>query len=112
MLKNATVYDVSVEANGQNFDCFLLTPPTVEALAEVANKECAPTEITEILSLPRAIVMPCNDEDEATTPIVIAGVTLGSIRVVPVNAYVQPAKRGRKPKPTATDADVSLSPPQ
>lgn len=100
MLKKTCVYDVSVLLNdNQELTCLLLTPPTIEALAEIAasNPE-TPTEISEALAFSRVVNLPAEDEDEALTEIVIAGATLGSIRVVPLAAYIQPPKRGRKPK--------------
>lgn len=106
MLKTAPVYDVSVLLNdNQELTCLLLTPPTVETLAEVAKLDPeTPTEIVEALAFSRVVNLPAEDEDEALTEIVIAGATLGSIRVVPLTAYLQPAKRGRKPKSAATEA--------
>lgn len=101
MLKAAPVYDVSVLLdNYQELTCLLLTPPTVETLAEVAKLDPkTPTEIVEALAFSRVVNLPAEDGSEAVTEIVIAGATLGSIHVAPLTAYIQPAKRGRKPKP-------------
>lgn len=101
MLKSVTVYDVSVLLNdSREFSCLLLSPPTVEALAEAVKlTEDAPAEIGEALSFFREINLPADDENEAITEITIAGAILGSIRVVPLRAYNQPAKRGPKKKP-------------
>lgn len=96
-LKSVTVYDVSVVLNGDTeMSCLLLTPPTVEALAEIAKEEDTPREIAEALSFFREIDLPAEDEDEAITEITIAGTVAGSIRVVPLPAFQQPAKRGPK----------------
>ena len=99
MLKIVNLFEVSVLLNdNQEFSCFLVSPPTVEALREAAETEEAPTEVIEALSFFRDIDLPAEDEDEAITKITIAGAVLGSIRVIPLTAYRQPAKRGPKPK--------------
>jgi hypothetical protein len=105
MLKAVTVFEVSVLLNdNQDFSCLLVSPPTVEALREAAEAEEAPTEVIEALSFFREIDLPADNEDEAITEITIAGAVLGSIRVVPLTAYRQPAKRGPKPKPADTES--------
>lgn len=98
MLKSVTVFDVSVLLNdSQEFSCLLLSPPTVEMLVEAVKlTEDAPAEIGEALSFFREINLPENDEDEAITEITIAGAILGSIRVAPLQAFSQPAKRSKK----------------
>ena len=111
MLKPVTVYEVSVLLNDdKEFSCLLVSPPTVEALREAAKTDEAPTEIVEALSFFRDIDLPAEDEDEATTEITIAGAVFGSIRVVPLTAYRQPAKRGPKSAADATDtADTAAT---
>lgn len=98
-LKSVTLYDVSVLLNNDTeMSCLLLTPPTVEALTAAAETEEAPREIIEALAFFREIDLPAEGEDEAVTEITIAGTVAGSIKVVPLQAYQQPAKRGPKKK--------------
>jgi len=106
-LKSVTVYDVSVLLNDNaELSCLLLTPPTVEALAAVAaGEEDTPREVVEALSFFREIELPAEGEDEAITEITIAGTVAGSIRVAPLQAYQQPAKRGPK-KPADSAAAI------
>lgn len=105
-LKSVTLYDVSVLLNNDTeMSCLLLTPPTVEALTAVAAEK-APREIIEALAFFREIDLPAEDEDEAVTEITIAGTIAGSIRVVPLQAYQQPAKRGPKKKGSDAPAET------
>jgi len=95
MLKSLTAYQVSVDLKDTDFSCFLLTPPTIEALAEIArsSKDTA-SDIIESLSLARTINLPGDGEDKADTTITVAGVELGTIRVETFTVYKQPVKRG------------------
>lgn len=104
-LKPVALYDVSVILGDAELSCYLVTPPTVEALAAVAEEQDdTPREIKEALAFFREIELPAEDEDEAITEITIAGTVAGSIRVVPLQAYRQPAKRKK-----SADADSAAT---
>lgn len=110
MLKQIEVYDVTVSLNdGSEMQCALLSKPDARTLTAVAV-ERKEMEISRVLALVKAIDVPALGDVGFDTAIQVADTIIGTISVATESAYVMPAKRGRKPKVSASADECACSP--
>jgi len=103
MLKSGVIYDVAITLNdGQKMNCLLLSKPDAPTLAAIAEAKSSDSELTEALAFAHDITVP-EDGDTEISEITVAGTLVGTVTIIPINAYVATPKRGRKPKPIVAE---------
>jgi hypothetical protein len=108
MLKTTEVYPVSVVLNdGQALCALLLSKPNSLTLCAVAAVINAPADFGGALALAHDIAVPALGEKAAETAIIVAGTSVGTVKVETQSAYGMPQKRGPK-KAAAVDPNAAV----
>jgi hypothetical protein len=96
MIQTCETYTVTVGLNdGQTMVCTLLSKPTVEALAAVAESQGLPADFGKVLLVLGSVEVPESETERTENAIQVAGVELGRIVIERGTAYAA-AKKGRK----------------